>query len=401
MARCLAMLLLVVMSMGSATNHSLAQQGEAQPRLVILLKVDGLHPDAIERFDLHHIQTLQARGTSAETGVMIFPAHPTVGPYGDWHTTSFPNVSTLAGTLFLTEQPRFLQHVFRSRGKTLHAAGSAAYRSLNRGFDYILAASGASDREVIDFAIRTLEDEDDIAFARIMLQETGAAGRVQSGKNRSDDPWAQNVFYPGSPYERALRQADREIGRLLGFLDRRGKLGDTLFIVMGDGQSRHGWHLTLDEEAALTPIIFAGPGVAAGRTIDYAENIDVAPTVAALAGLEGPNADGGTGRVLTGIFVDGEPLDHPKLLTAINRQIRDYQRLHAEAVLASFDNPTMNLLLMELQHELLSHHQFFTPGRVMEWAEAGDLAAMVAANDWVLETLRLAVRDEVYRLGDF
>ena len=61
----------------------------------------------------------------------------------------------------------------------------------------------------------------------------------------------------------------------------------------------------------------------------------------------------------------------------------------------------MNLLLMELQHELLSEHQFFTPERVMEWAEAGDLASMTAANDWVLETLRLALNDGVYRFGDF
>ena len=401
MAKRLVFVLVTVMAAGLVASQSSAQQNEAELNRVVLVKIDGLHPDAIERFDLHHIRMLKARGTSAETGVMVFPAHPTVGPYGAWHTTSFPNVSTLAGTVFLTEQPRFLQHVFRSRGKTLHAAGSAAYRSLNRGFDYVLAASGASDTEVVDFAIRVFEDEEHIAFARIMLQETGAAGRVQSGKNRSGDPWAQNVFYPNSPYERAVRHADREIGRLLEFLDRRGKLGDTLFIVMGDGQSRHGWHLTLDEEASLTPIIFAGPGVAAGRTIDYAENIDVAPTVAALAGLEPPNADGGTGRVLTGVLVEGEPIDHPKQLTAINRQIRDYQRLHAEAVLASFDNPKMNLLLMELQHELLSRHQFFTPERVMEWAEAGDLASMAAANDWVLETLRLALRDGVYRFGDF
>ena len=401
MRRCLVATILAVMANGPVATSSLAQEAPAEPKRAILLKVDGLHPRAIEEFVLPNLQALQRRGTSAATGILQFPAHPTIGTYGDWHTTSFPNVSTLAGTAFLTERPLFLQHLLRVHGKTLHAAGSAAYRSLNRGFDYALTTSGISDETLIDFAIRAFETEGDIAFSRIMLQETGIAGRVESGKNQSAQPWALDIFHPDAPYRATLEKADRQIGRLLDFLEAREQLQDTLFVVMGDGQSPHGWHLTLDEEAALTPIIFAGPGIAAGRTVDYAENIDVAPTIAALMGLSPPNSDGGAGRVLSGILVEGEAVQHARPLARINDQIREYRLIHARAVLAAARDPRMNLLLMELTHEGLSRHQFFTPERIMEWREAEDLTEIVEANDWVLETLRLAVNDGVYRFGDF
>lgn len=393
------LLLFVSMASGMATTSGFADGEAPKPNRAILLKIDGLHPETIERFDLPHLQALRTRGTSAETGILHFPAHPTVGAYGEWHTTSFPNVSTLAGTAFLTERPRFLQHVLRSRGKTLHAAGSAAYRSLNSGFDYSLTTSGISDEALIDFVIGTFEAEGDVAFARIMLQETGIAGRVESGKNLADQPWAQNIFHPSAPYRAALEKADRQIGRLLDFLQTRGQLEDTLFVVMGDGQSPHGWHLTLDEEAALTPLIFAGPGVAEGRTIDHAENIDVAPTIAALMGLSPPNSDGGAGLVLYDVLSNSETVEHPRPLARINDQIRSYRLIHARAVLAAATDPRMNLLLMELAHERLSEHQFFTPERIMEWREARDLTEIIAANDWVLETLRLALDEKVYRFG--
>lgn len=371
----------------------------AQPARAILLKIDGLHPAAIDRFGLANIQALRERGTYAEEGVMLFPAHPTVGAYGEWHTTSFPNVSALAGTAFLDRRPTFLQHVFRSRGKTLHAAGSASYRSLNDGFHYAMTASGVPDAQVIDFVVATFEAAGDVVFSRIMLQQTGNAGRVQSGKNLSDDPWAQNILHPDSPYGGALREADRQIGRLTAFLDARDQLDDTLFVVMGDGQSPGGWHLTLDEQAALTPIIFAGPGIAPGRSIPYAESIDVAPTVAALMEVSAPNADGGAGRVLTAMVATGEAAEHPRPLKTINAQIRTYRQLHARAMAAALADPKMNLLLMELDHALLSKHQFFTPERIMEWREAEDLDGVIQANAWVLETLRLALEESVYRFG--
>ena len=287
------------------------------------------------------------------------------------------------------------------QGKTAHAAGSRSYRSLNIGFDYSLTTGGISDKKVIDFYLHALESAGDIVFSRIMLQQAGNAGRKDSGKNVSDDPWAQNIFHKDSPYGEALKVADQEIGRLREVLEQKGMLDSTLFAIMGDGQSLYGWHQTLDENADLTPIIFSGPGIAPRKKIPYAENIDVVPTIAAIMGVELPNKDGGTGRVLTSMLKGGDRLKHPRYVERINKQIRDYYKLHAEAVLKAFNGPKMNMLLMEIEHALLSEHQFYSVERVMEWHEAGDLQSMIESNDWVLETLRLALEEDVYRFGAY
>lgn len=214
--------------------------GEDKPARVIMLYVDGLNPDAIDQFGLEAMAALRDAGASAKEGLVPFPAHPTVGPYGDWHYTSFPNVMTLAGTAFLNERPTYLQHRFVGTGVTLHAAGSQSYRLLNDGFDYSLARGNIPDEVLIDFYIEAFEREGDVRFARIMLQETGDAGRLQSAQNLSADPWSQNIFAAGSPYGAAIREADRQIARLVSFLERRGELQTTLLVLLGDGQSPSG-----------------------------------------------------------------------------------------------------------------------------------------------------------------
>ena len=391
----LALVLTAVMSAPSAAQAEPISEA-ARPERVVMLYIDGLHPDAIDRFELETLAAMRKRGASAEEGVMPYPMHPTVGDYGDWHTTSFPNVATLAGTVFLEERPTFLQHRFTEDGVTVHAAGSSSYRSLNDGFDYALTQSGTTDAELVDFYVDAFEREGDVVFARIMLQEAGGAGRVQSGKNLSDDPWSQDVFAEGSPYGEALVRADAEIARLRDFLDREGALASTLFVLMGDGQSPHGWHLTLDPESQRTPIVFDGPGVKAGTRIPYAETIDVAPTIAAVMGVAPPNEDGGTGRVLTGLLPGGDRLTHPRPLARMNEQIREHERLRARATLAAADDPAMNLLLMELDHEGLSEHQFCSPERVMDWHEAGSLEAIIDSNQSVLTILDAALSEGTY-----
>ncbi|MDJ0591685.1 MAG: sulfatase-like hydrolase/transferase [Pleurocapsa sp. MO_226.B13] len=370
------------------------------PERVLMLFIDGLHPRAINHFDLKNIKRVMENGTYAEKGVMMYPAHPTLGDYGDWHTTSFPNIAGQAGTVFFEKQPRFLQHVMGQQGKTLHAAGSRSYRTMNEGFDYTFTSSGGTtDQQVVDFYINAIEQQGDIVYARLMLQETGNAGRIESAKNTSDDPWANDVFHEQSPYGQTVKQADEQIGRLLDYLEDRGKLDTTLITIGGDGQAIGGWHQTLDENAALTPVIFKGPGIPQGRTIPYAENIDVAPTIASLMGVNPPNQDGGTGLILFGS--NAHTNAHPRYLETINQQIRDYRKLHAQAVLRAFEDPKMNVLLMELKHGLLSEHQFYTPERVMEWHKSEDLSSMIESNAWVLETLRLALEENKYRFGAY
>ncbi|MCU0963322.1 MAG: sulfatase, partial [Pirellulaceae bacterium] len=95
---------------------------------------------------------------------------------------------------------------------------------------------------------------------------------------------------------------DAQIGRILDALDARGLTDNTVIVVWGD----NGWHLgekgitgknTLWDPATQVPLIFAGPGVAAGgRCRQPAELLDIYPTLVELCGL--PRRDDQEGHSL-------------------------------------------------------------------------------------------------------
>jgi iduronate 2-sulfatase len=88
---------------------------------------------------------------------------------------------------------------------------------------------------------------------------------------------------------------DAQVGRVLDALDRLGLAGNTIVVFMSD----HGYTLgdhgqwmkqQLFEGSARAPLLVAGPGVTARggspRTVEY---LDLYPTLASLAGVEGPS----------------------------------------------------------------------------------------------------------------
>jgi arylsulfatase A-like enzyme len=84
---------------------------------------------------------------------------------------------------------------------------------------------------------------------------------------------------------------DAQVGRLLAALEKTGRAKDTIVVLWSD----HGYHLgekeitgknTLWDRSTRVPLIFAGPGVAAGaRSARPAELLDIFPTLLELTGL--------------------------------------------------------------------------------------------------------------------
>lgn len=98
-------------------------------------------------------------------------------------------------------------------------------------------------------------------------------------------------------YAADVRAADDAVARLLAALDARGLTSKTVVCVTSD----HGENLSADpaprwdhgvstdEQLIRVPLVFSGPGVAAGRVdANIARHLDLAPTLLRLARLEAP-----------------------------------------------------------------------------------------------------------------
>jgi len=130
--------------------------------------------------------------------------------------------------------------------------------------------------------------------------------------DRSDKPAHMQILKPVGPERtenleilrqnqyRSLQAVDRAVGRLLDALEDTGRLDDALVIFTSDNGLLWGEHRWLKkevpyEEAIRVPLVVRADAVVGegARTDDnLVANIDLAPTIAAAAGVELPDADG-------------------------------------------------------------------------------------------------------------
>ena len=97
--------------------------------------------------------------------------------------------------------------------------------------------------------------------------------------------------FASSPYDGEIAYADSQVARILDFLDRAGLRDHTIVVIAGDhgeglgdhDESTHG--LLLYESTLHVPLIIAAPGLRAHVVHESVSTTDVAPTLAALAGV--------------------------------------------------------------------------------------------------------------------
>lgn len=106
---------------------------------------------------------------------------------------------------------------------------------------------------------------------------------------------------------RALQAVDRAIRDLVDALSRRGTLDDALIIFTSDhgfAYGEHRWRTKLCPHEACTkvPLLIRAPGVTPGTRDQLVSNVDLAPTIAAWAGIDPPT--GGDGLNLLPLLAD-------------------------------------------------------------------------------------------------
>jgi arylsulfatase A-like enzyme len=106
-------------------------------------------------------------------------------------------------------------------------------------------------------------------------------------------------------YYAMISHLDDAVGRIVGALERRGLLDDTIVVFAGDNGLALGRHGLLGkqstyEHSVRVPLVFAGPGVPSGATSDaFVYLFDVFPTLCELAGVDAPDSIEGSSLVAT------------------------------------------------------------------------------------------------------
>ncbi|MBE9171388.1 sulfatase-like hydrolase/transferase [Pleurocapsales cyanobacterium LEGE 06147] len=360
------------------------------PQRTILFHIDALNFDAYQRLNLPNFNTLMKEGTFVREAHTIIPWHPTIGGYGELHTTSLVNPTTMAGTIFLKPNQKMVQHAFYDNQLlTAHIANTTAYESLNPGFNFVNLNRIDRDADIVSWALNLLQEKD-IRFMRLVLQDlNNQASQIVAGETKNV-PWQDNIWAKGSPYIEKAYEADRLLGYFVEELKKMKKWDDTLFIVLSDGNASSGWHPIFSTESERIPLLFIGPGIARNRVIPYAENIDIAPTICHLMQLSVPNTDGGSGRVLAEIEEDSTISGQPQneKIKRLNSLIREHLLLQAKLRLLASTDPYYDVILMRAENRLTTPFQFYGLDRIDQWYQAGTIDNMIKVNESVIEYLK-------------
>ena len=128
-----------------------------------------------------------------------------------------------------------------------------------------------------------------------------------------EPPEPYKHLYARDPYSGEIAYTDSQLGRLFDYLKAQNLLGRTLIVVTADhgeslgehGEETHG--VFLYDATLHVPLIMAGPGIPAGKTIaQQVRSIDIMPTILAFLNLSpGKEAQGAN---LLPLIEKGQPV---------------------------------------------------------------------------------------------
>jgi arylsulfatase A-like enzyme len=123
----------------------------------------------------------------------------------------------------------------------------------------------------------------------VVIEKFKAAGL----KGKELDAWKYQQYM--RDYLRVITSVDRNVGRVLDYLEEEGLMDNTLIVYTSDQgfyMGEHGWFdkRWMYEESFRTPLLVRLPGSEVrGELKNMVQNIDYAPTFLELAGVEVPS----------------------------------------------------------------------------------------------------------------
>jgi arylsulfatase A-like enzyme len=266
-------------------------------RRVVIVVLDGLRPDAIDRFELRHMEHLMSTGASSYLGATISPSVTTAALASMFTGVSPSRHGIMSDRVFI---PRSSATLIPLPG-LLERSGfpSAAFLA---ELPVIFRGIGARVGRRLGFgttrfAGRTATDVLAAAKTTLRTQRRGLVVLHWPDADRA----GHEHGWMSTKYAEGCRQLDSALGNLCSAID----LADdptTMLVALADHGG--GGVLATDHESdhpfdRTIPIAFAGLGVVP-CALDDARLLDVPPTVLyALGGEPPPNYEG---RALTSIF---------------------------------------------------------------------------------------------------
>ena len=271
-------------------------------RNVILVSIDGLRPDAIDRFGAPTLQRLIREGSYSLTARTILPSstlpsHTSMlsGEPPEQHHVTWNNVVTAEKDVvdFST-----VFSVARAHGyRTAAFFSKAKFSPLQRpgSLDYSQAPGGwwgkwPAARTVSDVRAHLEKEKPNLLF--VHLPDPDTAGH-SSG-------------WMSAPYGEAVRAADAALADLLAAAEITYGAGNYSVLVTADHGGHGRGHGTKDPNDVTIPWIAWGRGVNPGVMSSVINTYDTAPTVLWLLGVEKPTEWDGVPVVQA--FHDSEPL---------------------------------------------------------------------------------------------
>ncbi len=307
-----------------------ARLAGSPPPSILLVSVDTLRADRLGSYGHGPAATpvldrLAARGLRFEQAATVAPL--TLPAHASLLSGTFPAFHGVRdnGGFYLNDDVTTLAEVFRQGG--YRTAGFVGAFVLDRrwgiaqGFEHyfddfdlsrydMAAGLDAAQRpgsEVVDRALAWIGDRGDEPFL--------AWVHLYDPHNPYTPPEPYRSRFPATlqgAYDGEVAATDAQIGRLLQSLDDRGRLDDTIVVVVGDhgeslgehGEQQHGFFVY--ESVVRIPLILAGPQVPVRVVPEQVRIVDVMPTILELAGLAAPPAVQGVSLLP---LARGEPLE--------------------------------------------------------------------------------------------
>ena len=279
---------------GGATVGGEPQQGAVTDH-VIVVSIDGLRPDAVEKFGMKNLQRLMREGSATLKAQTILPSK-TLPSHTSMVTGVGPEVHGITWNEDRTDEtgvvgvPTIFELAKAQGYQTAAFFAKSKFHTLERpnSLDHFQAPNGWQSllvtRTVEDVANYLDHEKPNLLFVHI--GEADFVGHAAGWMSR--------------PYGWAVKMADAAVGEIIKAADDAFGRGNYTLIVTADHGGHGKDHGSADPRDTMIPWIAWGKGVAAGTDAGSVHTTDTAATVLWLLGVNVPAT--WAGEPVTGAF---------------------------------------------------------------------------------------------------